>query len=348
MTIHPSFRYNGVALAQDQWKPWLHGKLASSPEWEFLHIRFMLDWLNDSDFIEVQTSGSTGIPKMWKVSKSAMLASAFLTAKHFNCLSGTTALLNLSSSFIAGKMMLARAMSQGWNLTAIEPTAQPLESVQHAYDFAAFTPMQLALLTPQQLQHLGRFGVVIVGGAAVSSSLCQSLSALGNTIYETYGMAETLSHVAVRRIQLEPVPFHAIGEITFSVDEQSRLQIHAAHLSSDMLQTQDVVSLIDDVSFYYLGRYDRVINSGGIKLFAEAIEFKLATVLQQPFAVTSHPDEVLGERVVVYIESKSIPDEDVLRERMRSVLERYEMPKEIVAVDALERTTSGKIKQIKK
>lgn len=348
MTIHPSFRYNGVSLSQEQWKSWLLEKLACSAEWECLHVRFMLDWINDDGVIEVQTSGSTGSPSKWMVSKSAMLASATLTAEYFNCLWGTTALLSLSSSFIAGKMMLTRAMSQGWNLTAIEPTAQPLESVQQPYDFAAFTPMQLALLTPPQLQHLGRFRVVIVGGAAVSISLCQTLSALGNTFYETYGMAETLSHVAVRKVQLEPGPFQAIGEITFSVDEQSRLQIHAAHLSGDMLQTQDVVSLIDPVSFYYRGRYDRVINSGGIKLFAEAIESKLATVLQQPFAITSHPDEVLGERVVIYIESESIPDEHALKERMRSVLERYEMPKEIVVVQALERTFSGKIKQIKR
>jgi O-succinylbenzoic acid--CoA ligase len=161
-------------------------------------------------------------------------------------------------------------------------------------------------------------------------------------------MAETLSHVAVRKVQRDEAPFHALQGISFSVDEDLRLQIDAPHLSDGVLKTQDVVELTSATTFYYRGRYDRVINSGGVKLFAEVIERKLGAIIAEPFQVTAHPDALLGQRVVLYIESKSIPDESDLRIKMAAILDRYEVPKEIRVVEEFERTHSGKIKQIRK
>ena len=307
---------------------------------------FMLEWLNDEETIAIQTSGSTGTPTSMRVRKSAMEASARLTGDYFLCKEGTTAMLALPGSFIAGKMMLVRAMVLGWSISTIKPSSRPFEEISIPFDFAAFTPMQVALLSDEQIHLLSTFKTVILGGAAVSDELRTQLAAHCSNVYETYGMAETLSHVAVRKLQTRETPFGALTGISFSTDAENRLQIHASHLSDSAIQTQDVVELVSDTSFYYRGRFDRVINSGGVKLFAEVIERKLGAVITEPFQVTSLPDAVLGQRVVIYIESKSPIDAEGLKLKMAKLLDRYEVPKEIRVVEEFERTHSGKIKQI--
>jgi XTP/dITP diphosphohydrolase len=276
-----------------------------------------------------------------------MEASASMTANFFRCHSGTSALLALPAGYIAGKMMLVRAMTKGWSLTSIMPNAQPLSMVNQPFDFAAFTPMQLATLNNEQLKMLSQFGSVIVGGAAVPDALRERLASYCDNVFETYGMAETLSHIAVRKLSSERIPFVALEGVQLSVDAEQRLQISAPHIHPEILQTQDVVQLLSPSEFYYKGRHDRVINSGGIKLFAEVIEKKLEPFLDRPYHVNSLPDNILGRRLVLYIESESPIDEMKLMERMSTALERYEVPKQIIVVRTLERTSSGKIKQIK-
>ena len=276
-----------------------------------------------------------------------MLASATLTANYFNCKSGTTAFLCLPGNFIAGKMMLVRAMAFGWNLTAVKPSSMPLQGLHNPFDFAAFTPMQLASLKPEEIQLLARFGVVIIGGAAISTALRRRLSDECENLYETYGMAETLSHVAVRKLTAEETPFQALDGITFNVDGNDRLQINASHIRLDFIQTNDVVELTGPGSFFYKGRFDRMINSGGVKLFAEVIERKLQSVLKVPFAISSLHDDILGQKVVLFVESPVDLNKDELHQTMMLHLDRYEVPKEIRVVEKLERTESGKIKIIK-
>jgi len=348
MNIHPSFSYNGVSIQANSGSKLIAEIRVSSPEWEYPYLDFMLEWLSEEDSIEILTSGSTGVPTMWRVRKEAMEASARLTGDYFHCQEGTTAILALPGTFIAGKMMLVRAMVLGWSLTSIKPTTRPFEELSKSFDFAAFTPMQVAQLTASQVNLLSTFKTVLLGGAAVSDELRELLAASCNNVYETYGMAETLSHVAVRKVQRDEAPFHALQGISFSVDEELRLQIDAPHLSDSILKTQDVVELTSATTFYYRGRYDRVINSGGVKLFAEVIERKLGAIIAEPFQVTAHPDALLGQRVVLYIESKSLLDESDLRIKMAAILDRYEVPKEIRIVEEFERTHSGKIKQIGK
>jgi len=342
MKTHPLFSFNGLSI---EWMMQLTE--FQLPEWDRLSLRFIVEWASEQETIEVQTSGSTGEPTVWRARKSAMEASAQLTARYFNCYSGTNALLALPTSFIAGKMMLARAMTLGWRVSSVMPSGNPLAGIKSTFDFAAFTPMQMAAATDEQLDMLAEFGTVIIGGAPVSKTLRERLSMHCSNLYETYGMAETLSHIAVRKISKETIPFQTLEGIKISVDSESRLQILAPHIQPQTLQTQDVVTLESPTSFLFLGRYDRMINSGGIKLFAEAIEKKLEGVLQVPYLVGSLPDELLGQRLVLYIESDSNFDQAVLKEELRNVLERYEMPKEIISVPVFERTTSGKIKQIR-
>jgi len=342
MRIHPDFSYNGIAANEIiQWK---RGDFADweQPIWQFMH-----DWLTEGDTIQVQTSGSSGQPTVWQVKKSAMETSAEMTANYFKRFNRTTALLTLPSVYIAGKMMMVRAMTQGWTLTAIAPSVNPLMAVNQAFDFAAFTPMQLATLSEEQWAVLAKFGTVIVGGAAIPESLRTRLAERCNNVFETYGMAETLSHIAVRKVSPQNTPFETLKGISLTVDSEQRLQILAPYISPEFIQTQDVVQLLNPTSFFYQGRFDRMINSGGVKLFAEVIEKKLEGIMNQPFHISSLPDEVLGRRLVLYIESETELDEGKLKAQIAPVLERYEVPKEIIAVKSFERTSSGKIKQIR-
>jgi O-succinylbenzoic acid--CoA ligase len=347
MRIHPEFSYNGVQLSEADWHAFIKSRWIESPEWERSFLEFMDHWMDDKDVVEVQTSGTSGQPSKWKVSKAAMIASARLTANYFNCKERTSALLCLPGSFIAGKMMLVRAMSMGWKLTAIKPVSTPFESLNTPFDFAAFTPMQLSSLKDEEVQLLSRFGAVIIGGAAVSETLRQHLSSQCCNLFETYGMSETLSHIAVRRITKEETPFQAFNGIHLQIDEFGRLLISAPHIKHDLIQTNDVVELIGPDSFLYRGRYDRMINSGGVKLYAEVIERKLQGLLNFPYTIAAAEDEILGQKVVLYMESKGPVNSEELYQSLALLLDRYEVPKEIIIVEKLERTESGKIKIIK-
>ena len=346
MMVHAEFRYNGHALTHTEGDGLLEKLEGSWEPWMREHALFIRRWLSDETHIEVQTSGSTGEPKVWSLPKEMFAASAAITGRHFACLNGTRALLCLPTSFIAGKMMLVRAMTLGWALDAIAPTSHPLSVIEDAYDFAAFTPMQLTGLSEREMRRFAAIRTVIVGGAAVPESLRHKLTARGNEVFETYGMAETLSHVAVRRFAEQEVPFEALAGVRFRADDEGRLVITIKHLGELEVQTQDVVALIDDRHFYYRGRFDSMINSGGIKLFPEAIEKKLQGALTIPFYIGSEADAVLGQRVVLYVESAETPNEQQLLGRCREVLTGYEVPKAVRAQYPFERTASGKIKRI--
>jgi o-succinylbenzoate---CoA ligase len=348
MTVHPRFTYNGRSFQTESDRNDLMAFRSIAAAWEQQHLDFLEDWMKDEAFISVQTSGSSGTPNRWNASKEAMRASALRTGEFFDCYEGSSALLVLPSSFIAGKMMLVRAMTLGWDLTALEPTSEPMRFVSQSYDFAAFTPMQLASASHDDLKSLSRFGAVILGGAAVSNELRGKLAAWSGSFYETYGMAETLSHVALRKMEVEEKPFVALSGVYFTTDDRGCLEIDASYLAEENIQTNDVVELVNNTSFYYRGRYDRMINSGGIKLFAEVIERKLSELIGVPYAISSESDAVLGERVVLYMEGELDISEEHLRTAMANVLERYEVPKSIYVVERLERTESGKLKIIRK
>lgn len=346
MRLHSDFNYNGHSLLTDEGLSILSMLERSSEPWEREHAQFIRSWLSPESHVEVRTSGSTGEPKTWSIAKETFEASAAMTGRHFACLAGTRALLCLPSGYIAGKMMLVRAMTLGWKLDVIAPSSHPLNAVDKPYDFAAFTPMQLVDLSERELRRFAAIRTVIVGGAAVSQALRSQLTARGNEVFETYGMAETLSHVAVRRFSDQDVPFEALPGIRFRADQEGRLVITAKHLGNLDLHTQDVVSVVDDRHFYYLGRSDSMINSGGIKLFPELIEKKLQGVLKVPFYIGAEKDEVLGQRVILYIELSEQPDEQDVLEGCRKVLDPYEVPKAVRIRFPFQRTASGKIKRI--
>lgn len=317
----------------------------TSHDWERDIYDFILAFLNDDEEIEVQTSGSTGVPKLIRVQKSKMVRSAQMTASYFQLNKDDKVLLCLPATYIAGKMMIVRALVNGLNLIIRKPNMDPLSKLLGT-DNIAFAAMVPAQLIGKDLSVLKCIDQLIVGGAAVSSDLKALLSKSDCRVYETYGMTETLSHVAVREIGVDQC-FHALEGVLFSQDDRSCLKVDANGLLDEALQTNDIVDLISPTEFEWLGRFDNVVNSGGVKLMPEAIELKLAEVFKEllftnRYFISGMPCDELGEKLVLIIEGESL-NVSALKEEMSAVLDRFEVPKEVFFVDHFEETSSAKV-----
>lgn len=251
---------------------------------------FLHQWNNDDEYITVETSGSTGTPKVMRVEKKRMRASAVATCRFLRLPQGATALLCMPTRYIAGKMMVVRAEVWPLRLIEVEPSRHPLatfvnngvNSAQEPPFFAAMTPAQAydSLLIPEEREVLLRIPRLLLGGGAISSELEEKLQQSQGEVWSSYGMTETLSHIALRRIQ-EPY-YTLLPNIRIGLNEEQCLWIDAPHLCPTLLQTNDIAEVISDSSFRILGRRDNVINSGGIKLQLEEVEseFASATGLQ--------------------------------------------------------------------
>ena len=308
---------------------------------------FLKDWFNDSPLITVHTSGSTGKPKAIQVAKDRMQASAEFTCKYLGLTAGSRALLCLPVSYIAGKMMLVRALVSGFRIDAIEVNGHPFSVADQLYDFVALIPLQVVNSLNDELEkeRLQSVKNVIVGGAAIDPELEKQLCDFPNAVYSTYGMTETLSHIAMRRVSgLERSLFYEpLDEVNLSMSDKGTLEIYAPRVCAERLQTNDCVVFNEQGAFRIIGRVDNVINSGGVKLQIEEIESKIASAFRSHFAITSVPDMKLGERVVLLYEG--FQDEGQLEAMLKTELSVYEYPKHILRVSCIPLTESGKIKR---
>lgn len=343
--IHPKFKLNGQSYTIESLRGLANDFIEVGEPYEESVGTFILDWLNDKKYVTVRTSGSTGAPKAIKIKKWHMVNSAKATAKRFKLPEKTTALLCLPADFIAGKMMLVRSLVLGWHIDMTQPKANPLDAVYRKYDFCAMTPFQL----DNSLSRMHLLSKLIVGGGAISPNLKQRLANLSTKVYETYGMTETVTHIAARRVNPKkpketPIPFKALAKVSIEQDERGCLVIKAPAVSSDPVVTNDLVEILTYKKFIWLGRVDNVINSGGIKLYPEQIEQKLAQFMEVPFFIASVPDDALGERVALFVEQKAafaFSKDEVSQE----IFGAYEFPKSIYTLDRFERTENGKIKR---
>ena len=309
--------------------------------------RFLDSWFDGRDYVTGHTSGSTGKPKEIHLKKSDMLQSARRTNDFFGIGRGSRFLLCLSPDYIAGKMMIVRAIEAGAEIVEEKPSNRPLDGYEGLpFDFVAVVPSQAKHLAehPEKWQYVK---TTIVGGGAVPDSLRIAIAESGIDAYATYGMTETCSHVALARISATPQPFMALPRITFSTDDRGCLVIDAPQMSFRRLVTNDMVELVDSASFYWKGRYDNVINTGGIKVFPEELERLAAPLLDCRFYISSRPSEKWGEEVVLILEGPSLSDEEkrLLMSRLKEVLPVYGMPKDIVSMPVFEETSSGKVKR---
>ena len=349
--VHPSFRFNNIPCDEDTLFEIGYSYIKEGWEFEQTVGDFLINWLSEDPEIIVKTSGSTGSPKRISLKKSSMVQSALATAKFLDLPPGTTALCCLSAGNIAGKMMLVRAMVMGWDLYLVAPSSTPLAGLNRSFDFGAMVPLQLR----NSMAQLEQLKTIIVGGAAFPADLEERLGDIRTAIYETYGMTETASHVAMRRIRtrtvradnIEDEVFSGLPGITFSTDERGCLVIDAQGLTSEKVVTNDLVKIISDTSFKWLGRWDNVINSGGVKLIAEELEKKFSNYLNNRIILLGIPDDTLGEKALLVIEGEVDKTEIFETLRGQPDLHPYEVPKKIIALDKFPLTENGKIMRAK-
>lgn len=310
-------------------------------------FNFLNEWFNENEFLIVKTSGSTGKPKEIKLEKEQMMNSAKATGTFFNLFEDTTALLCMSAEYIAGKMMIIRSLVLGWDLTIVKPSSSPLKNIETTFDFCAMIPLQVQ----SSLRDLKKVKKLIIGGGAISSELNSQLQDINTECFATYGMTETITHIAVKKLNnVENVivsktkqPFYKVlPNIKISTDKRNCLVISAFNVSDKEIITNDVVKLISNDEFEWLGRYDNIINSGGVKLIPEQIEAKLSQIIQKRFFVIGKPDESLGEKLVLIVES--VKNDEILNDvkKLKS-LSKYETPKEIMFIKDFIETETKKI-----
>ena len=346
--VHNRFKLNGLHYDHEDLKEVAYSLIKEGDPYEKSTGNFLIDWLNDSEYIEVKTSGSTGQPKLVKLKKQAMVNSAIATGDFFGLEPGDTAMDCLPSHYIAGKMMLVRAMILGLEIDFVEPSAHPIFDYEKPYDFCAMIPLQLK----HTLKYTNNIKTIIVGGSKVTQPLLERIKTCNSKFFETYGMTETVTHVAVRQLTSKASKgekyFKAIPNVTFTQDERQCLVVHAPNLLREPLATNDMVDLKSETSFQLLGRYDNVINSGGVKLFPEQIEDKLQPVIDERFIVAGEDDETLGERLVLIVENPRDSAESIAnRIRFIKELTKFEVPKHIYITDKFVETVNGKIQRTK-
>lgn len=306
---------------------------------------FLNEWFDASPVITVHTSGSTGVPKELVVRKDRMMQSARLTCEFLNLQAGDTTLLCMNLRYIGAMMMVVRSLVAGLNLVVRPASGHPLSDVEVPLKFAAMVPLQVynTLRVPAERKRLEHTDILIIGGGAVDDSLEAELKTIPIAAYSTYGMTETLSHIALRRLNGEAASkcYYPFPSVELSLSAENTLIVKAPLICDDVLQTNDIACLCSDGGFTIAGRKDNVINSGGIKIQAEEMENRLQPFIPVPFAVTAVPDPRLGQALTLLIAGK--PDIKELENKLQAVLETYYRPKHIFITELIPQTENGKI-----
>jgi O-succinylbenzoic acid--CoA ligase len=339
-SFHTSFQINGKIFSNSEELI----KYSQSISKEI--NQFLREWFSTDPHIVVKTSGSTGNPKNIHLRKDFMINSALATGCYFQLGENTKALCCLPIKFIAGKMMLVRALTLGWDLDVIESTSNPLQEITKEYDFSAMVPLQLR----NSISKIDQIKTLIVGGGVVSRELKKAIQTIDTNCYATYGMTETITHIAVKKLnkfsqsELESESvYKTLPDVTISKDKRSCLVIRAPKISDENIITNDVIELISKSEFNWKGRLDHVINSGGVKLHPEEIEQKLSNTIYSRFFVAGILDEILGEKCILVIEGENYP----ITKKHFSMLSRFEIPKTIFFIPKFIETGSGKIQRLK-
>ena len=328
---------------------------------------FLSEWNNDSDRVLVHTSGSTGKPKPMMVEKKRMLNSARITCDFLGLNPGDSALLCMSLDYIAGKMVVVRSIERHLHLISVPPSGHPLKDVNEEITFAAMVPMQVynTLQVPEERERLSRIRHLIIGGGAIDAALEQELQSLPGdiAIWSTYGMTETLSHIALRRINGdEPSEWYQpFDSVRISQTEEGCLVIDAPQVCAETLVTNDIVEIepyiynkVEKLRFRIKGRKDNVICSGGIKIQIEEVETLLKPHLEKPFMLAKKKDEKFGEIAVLLSEDEDIKKVEATVRRLLSDESekssdhkkyKYWIPKEFRYVEHLPLTETGKPKR---
>lgn len=322
---------------------------------------FLDRWSDDNSTMLVHTSGSTGKPKAIHVSKLMMIESARMTIKALELNEETVALLSLPIKYISGQMMVVRSIVGHYHLVEGPISSHPLKNIKDIVDsdnpitFAAMTPMQVynTSLVKEEWNYLSQIDTLIIGGGAISMELEDKLQNIQTTVYATYGMTETLSHIALRRVNgaSKSQYYTPLDGVAIATDPKGKLHIDAPKICKQHLVTNDIVELrqttnkIYPIQFRFVGRIDNVINSGGIKVHIEQVEYDIIEYFRQQncilkefdFAITSVHDVILGEMVVLLDATDHLSIDDL------SFLNPIIRPKKIIRIDQIPLTETNKV-----
>ena len=303
---------------------------------------FLAEWNSPESTVLVHTSGSTGVPKCIRVEKQRMLNSARITCDFLGLTAGDTALLCMPLDYIAGKMVVVRSIERQLRLTTVEPSGHPLKDISTSFDFAAMVPMQVynSLQVAEECEKLRTIKHLIIGGGPIDNDLQQQLRSFPNNVWSTYGMTETLSHIALRRLNGENASlwYTPFSTVSISLNANGCLVIEAPLVHEGRLETHDRAE-IRDGKFRILGRLDNVINSGGIKIQAEEVEEMLRPHIKMPYLISKCSDEKFGEVVVLLTEC---PDLSLVKEICCNILPKFWQPKHYLYTSYIPLTGTGK------
>lgn len=321
-------------------------KLSFDTEFEKKVKIFLEEWFSEKTGVNVQTSGSTGIPKIFEIEKRKMVNSAVMTCNFLGLKEGDTALLCLPVEYISGKMMIVRSIERKLKLKITDPSLKPTENLGEEIDFCAMTPLQVE----NSLDKLHLIKNLIIGGAAVSESLKSKLLKRNlsnyNRIFETYGMSETLSHIGLKQLMPEQEEYFTVFEnVTISLDDRGCLKIFAPSVNAEELQTNDLVEIRNGNQFKFLGRIDNVINSGGAKIFPETLEALVKKDIPNEAIFMGLPDESLGQKLILIIEGE---ESDEVKSKISEIPfeKSFHKPKEIIFIKEIPRTPNGKVNRM--
>lgn len=328
-------------------------------DFERASLHFISTWIKGKEIFTLNTSGSTGEPKPITITRNQLRASAQLTITALNLKKNQTALVCLDTRYIAGIMMIIRSLEAGMNMVLVEPCSNPLEQVNEdmPINFTALVPLQVeTILGSPHRKQFEKIRSILIGGAALNLRTIHELKALPCNCYATYGMTETLSHVALQKLNGSNAQdhFEALPGIALSQDDRGCLVIHASHISDKPIVTNDLVEFVTSSTFRWLGRADNIINTGGIKVIPEKIEAAIELIFDElnvstRFFIAGVPDSTLGQSVTLIMEGHELPVhiQELLQKKLMESLERYERPKSIRYVSVFVSTDTGKINKLK-
>lgn len=338
--VHKRFRLNGNPYRFDDLFEIAYSFIKEGEEHERAIGDFLMDWIKPSPFIELKTSGSTGTPKTITYNKQSMVNSALATGNHFNVTIGDTALHCLNADFIAGKMMLVRAMILGLEIDLVPPQGNVLGHSDKPYDFVAMVPLQVE----QSFAALDRVKTLLIGGAPTPSTLKNKLATTKVNCFETYGMTETLTHIASRKLNHSSGVYTPLPGVELSTDKRDCLVIEVPYLSDQKIVTNDLVTLAKNKTFQLHGRIDNVINTGGLKVLPEELEAIISETINDPFFIAGIQDDAYGEKLILVVEGTPNPS---LKQKLMQLktIAKYQRPKAVYFLPEFVRTPNGKIQR---
>lgn len=342
-------RINGHNYREDKLDALIAQKLSSPhlPDWEAELFTFLDAWYSGSKTIPAQTSGSTGEPASIELPKQVMIKSAERTIQYFGLKKGNRILLSLPCRYIAGKMMVVRAIVGKMNLVTVDPSSDFEILLNDSFNFGAMVPNQVFKLleAPSGIEKLEHIHNLLIGGSAIPSTMETTINQLKSRVVSTYGMTETASHIAIRELSgvKRSDVYQCLPGISVTLNENDCLQIHVPE-GLEPLLTNDMAEVLSPTSFRIMGRADDVIISGGIKYWPETIEKKLESLISTRFVISAIPDEKLGEKLVLVIEDTPTDIEEI-QQKAIELLSPFERPKNIYFLEKFPQTPNGKLRR---